>query len=169
MWPLAGFAFGAVVGAVGVALRGTQIAEHARPAAKSALKAVLAAAHELHVRQAEIAEVAEDLFAEAEAEVKAKNRADVMAAAAKEQAAAEAAHDAEIRQMHILEAVQDLYAKAEGDVTSEQLASVISAAETRAHEAIEGARAKRSTRSSAAEWSKSFSKGRSKATWSHEG
>ena len=97
MWPLAGFAFGAVVGAMGVAWRGAQIAEHARPAAKAALKAMLAAAHEAHIRQVEVVEAAEDLYAEAEAEAAAERRASATAAAS-EEAAAKAVNESDLRE-----------------------------------------------------------------------
>ena len=66
--PLARMALGAVVGAAGVALLGPHIARRARPAAKAALKAALAAMHEARIRGGEIAEAAEDLYAEAKAE-----------------------------------------------------------------------------------------------------
>ena len=61
MWPLAGLALGTVIGAVGVALRGTQIAQHARPVAKAVLKAALATIYEAQVREAQVMEAAEDL------------------------------------------------------------------------------------------------------------
>ena len=66
--PLARVALGALVGAAGVALLGPHIARRARPAAKAALKAALAAMHEARIRGGEIAEAAEDLYAEAKAE-----------------------------------------------------------------------------------------------------
>jgi hypothetical protein len=59
----------------GAALFGPQIMRHARPAAKAALKAALVAAHEAKVRGAEFVEVAEDLYAEAKAEVAAETAA----------------------------------------------------------------------------------------------
>ena len=65
-------ALGAVVGAAGVALLGPHIARRARPAAKAALKAALAAMHEARIRGGEIAEAAEDLYAEAKAEAEAE-------------------------------------------------------------------------------------------------
>jgi hypothetical protein len=46
-----------------------QLARQARPVAKAALKAALTAMHEAQVRSAEVAEAAEDLYAEAKAEV----------------------------------------------------------------------------------------------------
>lgn len=70
--PLARMALGAVVGAAGVALLGPHIARRARPAAKAALKAALAAMHEARIRGGEIAEAAEDLYAEAKAEAEAE-------------------------------------------------------------------------------------------------
>jgi hypothetical protein len=73
--PLARMALGAVVGAAGVALLGPHIARRARPAAKAALKAALAAMHEARIRGGEIAEAAEDLYAEAKAEAEAETEA----------------------------------------------------------------------------------------------
>jgi hypothetical protein len=52
-----------------------------RPAAKAALKAALAAMHEAKVRGAEFAEAAEDLYAEAKAEVISETLAADIAAA----------------------------------------------------------------------------------------
>ena len=78
--PLARMALGAVVGAAGVALFGQHIARRARPAAKAALKAALAAMHEARIRGGEIAEAAEDLYAEAKADAAAETEAAVGAA-----------------------------------------------------------------------------------------
>jgi hypothetical protein len=66
--PLARVALGVLIGAAGVALLGPHIARRARPAAKAALKAALAAIREARIRGGEIAEAAEDLYAEAKAE-----------------------------------------------------------------------------------------------------
>ena len=65
--PLARVALGALIGAAGVALFGRHIARRARPAAKAALKAALIAMHDARIRGGEIAETAEDLYAEAKA------------------------------------------------------------------------------------------------------
>ena len=70
--PLARVALGALIGAAGVALFGWHIARRARPAAKAALKAALIAMHEARIRGGEIAEAAEDLYAEAKAEAVAE-------------------------------------------------------------------------------------------------
>lgn len=95
MWPLAGLAIGAVVGAVagaaGLVMCGSQVARHTRPAAKAVLKAALAAMHEVQVRAAEISEAADDLYAEAKAEVTTEAFA---AAQAKAQEAAAASAQA---------------------------------------------------------------------------
>jgi hypothetical protein len=131
MWPLAGFAFGAVVGAVGVALRGAQIAEHARPAAKAMLKAALAAAHEARVRQVEATEAVEDLYAEAEAEVMAERRASATAAATRE---APRVSDEDLRDPHVVAAVEELYklyAETNGNVTPDMVAKIIAMAKAR--------------------------------------
>jgi hypothetical protein len=133
MWPLAGFAFGAVVGAVGVALRGSQIAEHARPAAKAMLKAALAAAHEAHVRQVEATEAVEDLYAEAEAEVMAERRAHATAAAAGEGHAPRVSED-DLRDPHVTAAVEELYklyAETNGNVTPDKVAKIIAMAKAK--------------------------------------
>jgi hypothetical protein len=94
MWPLAGFVgvvVGAVAGAAGAVLYGSQVAHQARPAAKAVLKVALAAIHEARVRGAEVAEAAEDLYAEAKAEVTEEVLAAAVAAAmAKAEAAASA-------------------------------------------------------------------------------
>jgi hypothetical protein len=135
MWPLAGFAFGAVVGAVGVVMRGSQIAEHARPAVKAMLKATLAATHEARLRQAEVAEAAEDLYAEAEAEVMAERRASAMAAATQAAPSASSVDGEELSQPHVVEAVQQLYklyAETNGDVTPEKVARIIAASHAKA-------------------------------------
>jgi hypothetical protein len=144
MWPLAGLAFGAVVGALGVPLRGSQIAEHARPAAKAALKAALAAAHELHLRQVEAAEAAEDLFAEAEAEVAVERQASAGAAVAKEGAAV---NEEDLRQPHIIEAVQELYKlyfETNGNVMPEKVARIIATAHAKANAATATAETRQS-------------------------
>jgi hypothetical protein len=80
MFPL-GFVIGAVAGATAVLVLGPEIAVRARPVAKTALKAALMAMHEAQVRSAEIAEAAEDLYAEAKSEVTAEVFASAMAAA----------------------------------------------------------------------------------------
>lgn len=80
MFPL-GFAFGAIAGAAAAAILGPQVAQRSRPIAKAALKTAMAAIHEAQVRKAEIAEAAEDLFAEAKAEVTAEVLAAAIAAA----------------------------------------------------------------------------------------
>jgi hypothetical protein len=149
MWPLAGLALGAVIGAVGVALHGTQIVQHARPVAKAVLKAALATIHEAQVREAQVMEAAEDLYAEADAEVKAERLASVaITAEAKARQIAEALHEAQVRQAEIVAAVEDLYAEAKGEVTAARLASVIAAAEAKAREAIEDGKSTRTMRSS---------------------
>lgn len=141
MKPLTGVVFGSIIGAAAVALRGTQIAQHARPVAKSMLKAVLAAVHEAQVRQAEIVEAAEDLFAETTADVEAEKLASVLAAArAKAEEATEALKEAQLRQAEIVAAIEDLYAHAKEKVTPEQLAAAVAAAEAKAREAIEAAK-----------------------------
>jgi hypothetical protein len=76
MFPF-GFALGVLAGAVAVVVLGPEVAQRARPVAKAALKAALMAIHEAQVRGAEVTEAAEDLYAEAKAEV----TADVFAAA----------------------------------------------------------------------------------------
>lgn len=84
MWPLAGLVgvvVGAVAGAAGAVVYGPQLAKHGRPAAKAALKAALHVVHEARVRGAEVAEAAEDLYAEAKAEVTQEVLAAVMAEA----------------------------------------------------------------------------------------
>ncbi len=68
---LAAGALGAVVGGVAVALFGPQLAKNGRPAAKAALKTALLTLYAAQVRGAEIAEVIEDLYAEAKSEVTA--------------------------------------------------------------------------------------------------
>jgi gas vesicle protein len=68
MFPF-GLAVGFVAGAATAALFAPQVVHQARPAAKAALKAALAAMHEMQVRGAEAVEAAEDLYAEAKAEV----------------------------------------------------------------------------------------------------
>jgi hypothetical protein len=88
MFPF-GLAVGFVAGAAGAILFAPQIAQHARPVAKAALKAALAALHEAEVRGAELAEAAEDLYAEAKAEVNADAAAAATAAAEAEVAGGE--------------------------------------------------------------------------------
>jgi hypothetical protein len=142
MGPLIGFAFGAVVGAVGVALRGTQVAQLARPGAKAVLKTAIFALREARMRQAELVEQAEDLFAEATAEAaseKASRASEAASAAAKK--SAEARREDAIRRAEIVAAVGALYSEPGAEPTSERLASAIAAAETRAREIIEGDRA----------------------------
>jgi len=154
MWPLAGFAFGAVVGAVGVALRGSHIAERTRPVAKAALKAMLAAAHEAHLRQVEVTEAAEDLFAEAEAEVVAERRATAMAAALKEKAATAEVNEGDLREPHVVEAVQELYRlyfETKGNVTPEKVARIIATAHVKANAAMKTGRAQTEPQPSAGE------------------
>jgi hypothetical protein len=89
-----GFALGALAGAAAVILfLGPQLAQRGRPVAKAMLKGALAALHEAQVRGTEIAEAAEDLYAEAKSEVTAEVFTAAMAAAkakAAEQAAAKA-------------------------------------------------------------------------------
>lgn len=80
MFPL-GFAFGAIAGAAAVAVLGPEVVHRSRPAAKAALKAALIALHEARVRKAQIAEAAEDLYAEARSEAAAEVLAAAMAAA----------------------------------------------------------------------------------------
>lgn len=86
--PLARVALGALIGAAGVALFGRHIARRARPAAKAALKAALIAMHEARIRGGEIAETAEDLYAEAKAEAVAETEAAGRAAPLSEPTAA---------------------------------------------------------------------------------
>ena len=142
MWPLAGFAFGAVVGAVGIALRGKEMAQVARPGAKAAIKAAIGALHEARVRQAEIVEQAEDLFAEATAEVAEERTEDIAATIrAKAQKAAEARNEEVIRRAEIVAAVRSLYAESAGEPSSDRLAAAIAAAEERARAIIAAGRA----------------------------
>ena len=134
MKPL-GFLLGSIVGAAAVALRDTEIGRQARPVAKAVLKAALAAIHEAQVRQARAVEAAEDLFAEASAEVKAEMLAKAKAAAeAKVQAASEAMHEAQAHQAEIMAAVTKLFAEANGQMTPERLSAVIAAALAKARE-----------------------------------
>lgn len=96
MWPLAGLVgvvVGAVAGAAGAVVYGSQLAHHGRPAAKAVLKTALHVIHEARIRGAEVAEVAEDLYAEAKAEVTQEVLASTMAAAK-----AEAEHAAKVQQ-----------------------------------------------------------------------
>jgi hypothetical protein len=142
MWPLAGFALGALVGAVGVALRGQDIAQAARPGAKAAIKAAMLALHEARIRQAELVEKAEDLFAEATVEVVQERTAGVAAAfRAKAETAAKARNDELVRRGEIVAAVRALYAESAGEPSGEKLAAAIAAAEERAREIIEAGRA----------------------------
>lgn len=67
MFPL-GFLLGAFTGATALLVLGPEVAQRARPVAKAALKAALLGLHEARVRSAELAEAAEDLFAEAKSE-----------------------------------------------------------------------------------------------------
>jgi gas vesicle protein len=79
MFPF-GLAIGFVAGAVGAILFAPQIAQHARPVAKAVLKTALTAMHEAQVRSAEVAEAAEDLCAEAKAELNAERSEAAVAA-----------------------------------------------------------------------------------------
>lgn len=85
------FALGALTGAAAVLLLNRQGAQRVRPIAKAAVKAAVMAYHEARVQSAELAEAAEDLFAEAKAEA----AADIFAAAvaAAQAKAAQAGHD----------------------------------------------------------------------------
>ena len=88
MFPL-GFVLGAMSAtAAGALMLSPQVMNHARPVAKALLKAALAAMHEAQLRGAEVSEAAEDLFAEAKAEVAAEAFATTMAAAQEKAAAA---------------------------------------------------------------------------------
>jgi hypothetical protein len=80
MKPL-GFALGALTGAAAVLLLNRQGTQRVRPVAKAALKAAMMAYHEARVQGAELAEAAEDLFAEAKTEAAADIFAAAMAAA----------------------------------------------------------------------------------------
>jgi hypothetical protein len=62
-----GFALGALTGAAATFLL-TREGKRVRPVAKAALKAAMMAYHEARTQGAELAEAAEDLFAEAKAE-----------------------------------------------------------------------------------------------------
>lgn len=141
MWPLAGFAFGAVVGAVGVALRGKEIAEAARPGAKAVIKAAIVALHEARVRQAEVVEGAEDLFAEVTSEVAAERTENVAATIrAKAEKSAQARNEELVRRAEIVAAVRSLYAESAGEPSSERLAAAIAAAEERARAIVKEGR-----------------------------
>ncbi|MGJ0512562.1 DUF5132 domain-containing protein [Methylocystis sp.] len=72
-----GFALGALTGAAAVLLLNRQGTQRLRPIAKAAMKAAVMAYHEARVQGAELAEAAEDLFAEAKTEA----AADIFAAA----------------------------------------------------------------------------------------
>ncbi|CCJ06688.1 DUF5132 domain-containing protein [Methylocystis sp. SC2] len=76
-----GFALGALTGAAAVLLLNRQGTQRMRPIAKAAMKAAVMAYHEARVQGAELAEAAEDLFAEAKAEAVADIFAAAMAAA----------------------------------------------------------------------------------------
>lgn len=89
-----GFALGALTGAA-AALLLTREGKRARPAAKAALKAAILAYHQARTHGAELAEAAEDLFAEAKAEAVADIFAAAMAQAKKDAEAAAAAKSAE--------------------------------------------------------------------------
>lgn len=89
MFPF-GVVLGLIGGAAGVILFGPQISQQARPVAKAVLKAALAAMHGAQVRGAEITEAAEDLYAEAKAEVTAEIIAGAMASVQANLAAAAA-------------------------------------------------------------------------------
>lgn len=80
MFPF-GFVLGAVTGVAAVLVLGTELTQRARPVAKAALKAALMAIHEAQVHGAEVAEAAEDIFAEAKSEVAAEVFGAAMAAA----------------------------------------------------------------------------------------
>jgi hypothetical protein len=86
MFPL-GFLLGTIAGSAGVLILGPQLAQNARPIAKAVLKTALLAIHEAQVRGAEVVEAAEDLVAEAKAEMVA----DAFAASAAAQAEPEPA------------------------------------------------------------------------------
>ena len=89
MFPF-GFALGAVAGAAAVLIVGPEVVQRARPVAKAVLKAALTAMHEAQVHGAEIAEAAEDLYAEARAEVTAAAMAAAQARTAGQAAQAKA-------------------------------------------------------------------------------
>jgi hypothetical protein len=76
-----GFALGALTGAAAVLLLNRQGTQRVRPIAKAAMKAAVMAYHEARVQGAELAEAAEDLFAEAKTEAAADIFAAAMAAA----------------------------------------------------------------------------------------
>ena len=76
-----GFALGALTGAAAVLLLNRQGTQRVRPIAKAAMKAAVMAYHEARVQGAELAEAAEDLFAEAKAEAVADIFAAAMTAA----------------------------------------------------------------------------------------
>jgi gas vesicle protein len=78
MFPF-GVVLGLIGGAAGAVLFGPSIAQQARPLAKALLKAALTTMHEAQVRGAKITETAEDLYAEAKAEVAAEVIAATMA------------------------------------------------------------------------------------------
>ena len=88
-----GFALGALTGAAAVLLLNRQGAQRVRPIAKAALKAAMMAYHEARVQGAELAEAAEDLFAEAKAEAAADIFAAAMAAAQAQAAQANRSED----------------------------------------------------------------------------
>ncbi len=76
-----GFAVGVLTGAAAVLLLTRQETRRMRPVAKAAMKAAMMAYHEARVQGAELAEAAEDLFAEAKSEAAADIFAAAMAAA----------------------------------------------------------------------------------------
>jgi hypothetical protein len=86
-----GFALGALTGAAAVLLLNRQGTQRLRPVTKAAVKAAMMAYHEARVQGAELAEAAEDLFAEAKAEAAADIFAAAMAAA--QAKAAQAKHE----------------------------------------------------------------------------
>ncbi|MGJ0394643.1 MAG: DUF5132 domain-containing protein [Methylocystis sp.] len=93
-----GFALGVLTGAAAVLLLNRQETRRVRPVAKAALKAAMMAYHEARVQGAELAEAAEDLFAEAKTEAAADIFAAAMAAAqakAKHEAKSDAAPKSE--------------------------------------------------------------------------
>jgi len=86
-----GFALGVLTGAAAVLLLNRQGTQRLRPVAKAAVKAAMMAYHEARVQGAELAEAAEDLFAEAKAEAAGDIFAAAMAAA--QAKAAQAKHE----------------------------------------------------------------------------
>lgn len=80
MFPLR-FLLGVATGAVAVLLMNPNVTNRARPVAKAALKRALRAMHGAQVAGAELAEAAEDLYAEAKMEVTTEVLAEAIAAA----------------------------------------------------------------------------------------